>query len=202
MSSLTDFHAMKRIAFLSWLLLSTGFWASAQSRLSAGLLLSPFSSYAGKPRDVDASFRYSTGVSLGVQAQFDMTKKWSLASGLWYETASVKAGDGIFSAAYRTNQHNIAIPILLNFRPADRKVSPYFSAGTLVVTKPGERVIKAKMLLAAGISYRVNPRFTIQVQPALALGSASKVDRAVYPANRQLSLQTQILYHFSTRTTE
>lgn len=193
---------MKRTALLSWLLLSTGFLAKAQSRFSGGVLLSPFSSYAGEPRDYEAPSRYSTGISLGVQAQYDFTEKWSLASGLWYETASVKAGDGIFSNAYRIPQRTIAIPILLNFRPAKRKVSPYFSGGTVLVTKQEERGLTAKALLAAGLSYRINPLLMLNVQPALTLGANSKSDRLVYPTNRQLSMQAQVLYHFSSRKTE
>lgn len=193
---------MKPAFLLTFLLLSLGYLAEAQSRLSAGVLLAPFSSYAGDPRDVDAHFRYSTGISLGVQTHFNFTKKWSLASGFWYETSSVKTGEGVFSAAYRTPQHNIAIPVLLNFRPTDRTVSPYLSAGTLLGSKQGERGLYARPLFAAGLSYRINPRLTLDLQPALTLGANSKMDRMSYPTNRQLSMQAQLLYHFSTRTTE
>lgn len=193
---------MKRIVLLFGILLSMGFLANAQSRFSGGVLLAPFSTYAGEPRDYEAPFRYSTGISLGVQAQYDFTERWSLASGLWYETASVKMGNGVFGNAYRIPQHNITIPLLLNFRLTERKVSPYFSGGTLLVSKPEERGLMAKALLLAGLSYQINSHFTLTVQPALALGANSKSDRLVYPSNRQLSLQAQILYHFSSRKSE
>jgi len=193
---------MKRILIIGGILLGGYLPVRSQPRVSVGPLLALFSSYAGEPRDFEASFRYSTGISVGLQAQYDFSKKWALASGLWYETASVKAGDGILSATYRTNQHNIAIPLLLNFRPADRLVSPYFSAGTLLVTKQEERGLTAKALFAAGLSYQINPQLTLHVQPALTLGANSKPDRAIYPSNRQLSLQAQLLYHFSSHTHE
>ena len=193
---------MKHPLLLALLLLVSGSWAQAQSRFSAGVLLAPFSSYAGDPRDYEASFRYSTGIALGVQAQFDLTTQWSLASGLWYETASVKSGAGIWGPAYRIPQRTIAIPMLLNFRPSERTISPYLSAGTLLVSNPEGRGLAAKALLAAGLSYRINPHLTLQVQPALTLGSNHRGDRGIYPANRQVSLQTQLLYHFSPRKTE
>ncbi|MPR37023.1 hypothetical protein [Salmonirosea aquatica] len=193
---------MKRILILAGVLVGGCLPVQSQPTVSMGPLLAPFSSYAGEPRQPDASFRYSTGIALGLQAQIDFTKKWSITSGFWYETASVKAGDGIFSSAYRINQRNIAIPLLLNFRPADRKVSPYFSGGTLLVSKREEQGLIARLLLAAGLSYRINTHLTFNVQPALTLGAPSKLDRTLYPSNRQLSLQAQLLYQFSTRTDE
>lgn len=202
LSHLTDCHAMKRIVLLFGILLFMSFWAKAQSRFSGGILLAPFSSYAGEPRDYEAPSRYSIGISLGLQAQYDFTERWSLASGLWYETASVKMGNGVFGNAYRIPQHNITIPLLLNFRPTERKVSPYFSGGTLLVSRQEERGLTAKALLSAGLSYQINPLFTLNVQPALTLGANSKSDRVVYPSNRQLSLQAQILYHFLSRKAE
>lgn len=193
---------MKRFLCILGILIGGYLPVRSQPNVSVGPILAPFSSYAGEPRDFEASFRYGTGISMGVQAQVDLSQKWSLASGFWYETASVKAGDGLFSGASRTKQRHVAIPLLLNFRPANRTVSPYFSAGTLLVAQQGQRMPTARALFAAGLSYRVAPRLSVNVQPALTLGANSETDRVFYPRNRQLSLQTQLLYRFSTRTHE
>lgn len=191
---------MKPLILLLWLAVILNLSAIAQPGFSTGAIVVPFSSYAGNPHNFESPYRYSTGVALGVVAQFDFTTKWSLASGVWYESASVKAGDGIFSAAYRSKQNRIVIPFLLNFRSSERKVSPYFSAGTLLVTKGNERGLAAKPLLAAGLSYRVVPHFTLNLQPSFTLGANSKADRSYYPTNRQLSFQAQLLYHLMTKT--
>jgi hypothetical protein len=172
---------MKRFLSIMLILAARNLPVFSQPNISLGPLLAPFSTYAGEPRDYEASFRYGTGVSMGVQAQVDLSQKWSLASGFWYETASVKSGNKIFSGASRTNQRNVAIPLLLNFRPAVRMVSPYFSAGTLLVAQQGQRMPTARALFAAGLSYRVAPRLSVNIQPALTFGANSKFDRDFYP---------------------
>jgi len=95
---------MKRIFGILVILAARSLPVLSQPNVSVGPLLAPFSTYAGEPRDYEASFRYGTGISMGVQAQVGLSQKWSLASGLWYETASVKSGDGVFSGASRTHE--------------------------------------------------------------------------------------------------
>ena len=174
--------------------------AQAQSKFSGGFFLSPFSSYSGSPLNIESPSRYATGALFGAAFQYSVSSKWSLASGVLYESARVKFNpDGLFSASYIIRRRNVALPLLVNFQPSSKKVSPYLSAGVLFSPSNNEWGVATRMLLAAGLSYRAGSRWLVIAQPAFTLGASSKADRAFFPTNRQLSFQTQLLYRFGAK---
>jgi hypothetical protein len=171
----------------------TGGTVRAQSRFSIAPLVAPFSSYA-ESRKEPMQFKYSTGLSLGAMAHYHFSPSWSLATGFWYQWANAKQQRGEFPAFSRDKEQYYEVPLLLNYRPTAKKVSPYFSAGILLSKRPGfYRSLVPKLQLGAGVSYQLNQRLALVVQPTLVLGS-DKYSRD-YPPNRLLSLQTQLVYH-------
>lgn len=189
---------MKILTLFLGLAIGCGIAANAQSRLAAGLTFAPYSSYNGKSLDIDVPFRYSVGVAVGAQAQFNLTSKWSLSSGLWYERASVKTGTDFYGTASVTSQRYLTIPLWLNFRLNERKVAPYFTAGLLMTKIMAERGLTTRPHLAAGLSYRMIPELTLNLQPAFTIGANSKSESLLTSTNRQLSLQAQLLYNFGS----
>ncbi|WP_247235976.1 outer membrane beta-barrel protein [Telluribacter sp. SYSU D00476] len=181
------------------LLFFTGFFfnsAWAQSRFSVAPVVAPFSSYAEARLKEPHRFQYSTGLSLGATAHYHFSPVWSLATGLWYQWAYVNGQTGTNFELFRIKEQYLEFPLLLNYRPTARKVSPYFSAGMLLSKQPGYyRSLVSKVQLGAGVSYQLNQRLAVVVQPTLVLGS-DKYARH-YPPKRLLSLQTQLVYHLA-----
>ncbi|WP_373511391.1 outer membrane beta-barrel protein [Persicitalea sp.] len=191
---------MTRYLAIICLLLMMSLEAEAQSKFSGGLFLSPFSSYAGEPLDIEASSRYSTGALLGMALHYNLSPNWSLSSGILYESARVRYGlNGVCEDSYIVRKNNATVPLLINFRSTSKKVSPYLSAGMLVSTNKNERA-SIRAILGAGLSYQVDSRWSIVAQPAFTLGANSKTDGVLFPKNRQLSIQTQLLYRFSGKS--
>lgn len=83
------------------------------------------------------------GYMAGVTALYTYAPGWSLAAGLWYSQVSLRqvrpvaAGYGTTAVRGRT----VRLPLLLNYQPSTRRLSPYFSMGLLLDFPMTSRVV-------------------------------------------------------------
>ena len=212
---------------LCLLLLSIAF-VSAQHRFSVALTASPAYGHTSARLNyllptgtgqlepaVFSSDISSVGYTLGAMAHYAFTPSLSVSTGFWYNRLGT---NGIFPFApgpipARIIHRAIQVPLLLNYRSSQRRLSPYFSAGLLVdVRRPtifrpesgsgqsDARVLAGKQddfrpVLGAGISYRINQHVSLLVQPLLIWQFRPNKDYAHF-VSYQINAQTQLVYTF------
>jgi hypothetical protein len=121
------------------------------------------------------------------------------------------AGEGMNNMRQRA----IRIPLLLNFRSSDKRLSPYFSFGWLVdlpltarvlVDRPDQGIQRLRLLTdkgpvfhvvaGAGVHYKLTPRYGLIVQPTASYNLGSFGGYASHNDSYALGLQTQLVYSF------
>lgn len=161
---------------------------------------------------------HSVGYSFGLMGRYDFSEKWSVSTGLWATnslTSTIDASEnGSPSTLTYTNRHPLTfvykIPLLINYRPLTTRLSPYLSAGasgdirskSYVILGNGEEIpvsfgkaMVVTPLLGLGGSYRFNDRLSLIVQPTIQYDVQSRPSYEYFHIY-QLSLQTQLMYHF------
>jgi len=206
-------------------------WVFAQDKLSVSATFSPAFTHTAynqfylfpdsDGQVVDPVFldggKGSFGYSAGVTVYYTYTSGWSVATGLWYHYQAIKTDRLALAGAGTTSVHNrgLRIPILLNYRSSDNKLSPYYSFGPLIDFPLSARVIANRegestqhlrlaaesgpifsVLLGAGGVYQINSKIALTVQPTFTyhlgrLGGARTNFRTY-----ELGLQTQLIYTF------
>ncbi|TLV00412.1 outer membrane beta-barrel protein [Dyadobacter luticola] len=144
------------------------------------------------------------GFWVGLNGRYFFSEKWSASTGLWfgYSTDKGKASSG--------RSHNFSIPVLANFQPSMRKVSPYFSAGALwnfnttshvnipdigtVTFKSGKNnTSRVSPTIGVGAIYHAAPHLALIAQPTFSYAiPPSGIDSHVY----QVGLNVQVMYSF------
>lgn len=174
--------------------------AFAQSRFSVGITAAPvlnhnrtnvtFKVPTGTGQLMDTTFAYRSsigGFSVGLSVQYAFTSRWSLSTGVWltqlrttqpFPFTSGNVPARLISSSYQ-------IPLLLNYRLANRRLSPYVTVGALgyfggkTTYKPVEgsgfqktsvkfgQALNVQAVVGAGVAYQLKPRWSLTVQPLL-----------------------------------
>ena len=219
---------MKTIyCLVAGLLLTSTTLVSAQSRFSVGLTAAPVFNHSSftvaDPSGQLTGFDFRSdvgGAMLGLSAQYAFTPQWSLSSGVWFQqlrsTGVFPFATGIVSSRIISSVYQV--PLLLNFRPTNRRLSPFFSVGTLgtfgssTLYKPADgsglsnsrvrfsQPFKVNVaIVGAGVAYRLTPHWSLTAQPLLIWrfkpqsGNFIHYERFV---SYQINGQAQLLYSF------
>ncbi|WP_420151061.1 outer membrane beta-barrel protein [Spirosoma sp.] len=210
------------------LLLLVNAFASAQTRFSVAITASP--AYAhfntslnllvpdgnGQIQPINLSNKSSSaGFLTGFMMHYAFTPRWSVSSGLWYNRLGA---DGInpfvpgnFPA--RIISQNLQIPLLVNLRLNSRRLSPYFSLGSLAnfpqstlyrsETNAGTDKTSIRFntpadfraVVGAGVSYQLAQHWSLLFQPQLVWHFQPKGDYERFIAY-QLNGHFQLMYSF------
>jgi hypothetical protein len=161
--------------------------------------------------------RGTAGYSAGATVHYNWVPAWSVSGGIWYaqhttqQERMIAAGEGMNNIRQRA----IRIPVLLNFRSSDKRLSPYFSFGWLfdfpftaqvLVDRPDQgtqrlRLLTEKgpvfhVLAGAGVHYKLTPRYGLIVQPTASYNLGSFGGYGSHNDAYAFSLQTQLVYSF------
>lgn len=214
---------MKTRAFqtVSLVLLATAF-ASAQGRFSVSVTAVPTYAYSDSrvnfiiPNNngqlTTQTFAANTaafGFKVGVMTQYALSPSWSVSAGLWY---SRLGWNSIFPFSpgdipARTIQKDWQVPLLINYRSSQQRLSPYFSLGALA-NFPGHTLYRAegnvtkisfvnpvdfRPVLGAGVAYKLGQRLFFIAQPQFIWRFKPKGDYEHF-VTYQLQAQFQLLY--------
>lgn len=142
------------------------------------------------------------GYWVGLNGRYSFSKKWSASTGLWFSQSRLKNSNS------SSRSHHFAIPVMVNFQPSERKLSPYFSAGALwnfastshatikdignVVFKSGKGDISRLLpTVGAGVIYHFAPHFSLIGQPTFGYEIPhSGIDSHAY----QLGFNMQLMF--------
>lgn len=204
----------------------------AQRRFSAAITAAPVLSHSharqtvflpdpanpgGPPIENTFDVRSTVGgYKAGVSVQYNLTPAWSVATGLWrYQTSTT----GLFPfAPGQVSTRIIAsawqVPLVVNYRPTTRRLSPYFSVGVVgtsrrpTVYKPaegsgfsetrvlfGKKAVSFQALVGAGVAYRLNSHVSLTLQPQLIWQFRPSGNYQQY-TSYQINGQTQLVYSF------
>ncbi|UFH52299.1 outer membrane beta-barrel protein [Spirosoma sp. KNUC1025] len=210
------------------LLLISGAFATAQSRFSVSAMLAPAYSHnhtrlnllipdgMGQTTNVQVSSNTSSvGYLAGAMFQYGFSDQWSISAGFWYNRVGT---DGTFPftlnpVPVRIINQDLQIPVLLNYRLTTKRLSPYFSVGSLAnfrqktiyrdESNTGEgnaRVlfkdpVNYRAVVGVGVSYRVNQQWTLLFQPQLVWRFRPEGDFEAFTVY-QLNGSFQLMYTF------
>lgn len=210
------------------LLLTTATLASAQSRFALSLTGGPVINHASTKLtfllpDQNGQLIPNTfenrattyGHVLGLSAHYSFTPNWSMSTGFWYNRLSTNGTNPFTSTSSPTRiiGQAVQVPLFVNYRPGRKRLSPYFSAGTLAnvpqstiyrdQSNSGQSDLKItfnktvtfQAAVGAGVAYTVNNHLSLTAQPMLIwrFKPAGNYERYVaYQVNGQL----QLMYSF------
>ncbi|NEU70232.1 PorT family protein [Spirosoma agri] len=216
-----------KITFLSILIIS---WllplgVKAQGRITYALTFSPTWHHRDitiKPSALqnpsNPAVGSHQGYSIGLTTNYAFTAKWSISAGLLFNNSSGSFYLGP-AESYSEKFRRFQLPLLVNYIPSTRRLSPYISAGLLLdyayyvkrMTVQGARpgfvyeeniklddlsAIKPYVMLGLGVKYQVMPKLTIIVQPVAAYSVQKVSDHVSSDHEYQLGIQTQIKFSF------
>ena len=163
-----------------------------------------------------AGMTNATGYSAGLTVCYAYAPGWSATAGIWYGQTTLQqarpvAGDGTTAIRSRA----VRLPLLLNYQPLTRRLSPYFSLGLVldfpltsrvVVTRPGLPTQRLRLrtdagpvfkpMLGAGGRYRLNDRFALIVQPVWVYTVGRFGGGQTTNSSYEVSVLTQVTYQF------
>lgn len=154
------------------------------------------------------------GYWIGLSGRYSFSSRWSASAGLWLSHSwqnqpriTTNPSVQVFTGSSRS--HNFLIPVMINFRSSDKKLSPYFSAGALwnfnttshldtsdgktVTFKSSSKKSRVAPIVGAGIVYDFAAHWSLIAQPTFSYtipesGTNYKSYRAGFNA--------QIMYRF------
>lgn len=216
-----------RYLLLLGLFVSTATPLIAQNRFSVGITAAPVLSHShsnvrltvpdqtGQPATARLDLRSSIGgFTAGVSVQYNFSPRWSLSTGLWFNQLRTTQPSP-FTPATRTRviSSGYQIPLLVNYRLSDRRLSPVVSAGALGYLRNNTRYkpldggrdfrvkfgnsLNVQAIVGAGASYQLTPRWSLLVQPQLIWQFRPKGDDIIgYDryVSYQLQGQVQLAY--------
>ncbi|WP_338876415.1 PorT family protein [Spirosoma sp. SC4-14] len=159
----------------------------------------------------------SFGYSAGVTVYYTYAPGWSVATGLWYQYQVIKTDRLALAGVGQTSLRNrsFRIPILLNYRSSERKISPYYSFGPLIDFPASSRVIAHRegestqhlrlssesgpifsLLLGAGALYQLNTHVALTAQPTFTYHLGRFGGAHTNFRTYELGLLTQLIYTF------
>jgi hypothetical protein len=224
------------IALISGLLLVSATLVSAQHRFGLSITAAPTYAYANSTQTIYlpavyvpsapagstdpvpvewSSKNHAWGYVVGGMLHYRFSSNWSASTGLWYSHSRT---NGITPLPYtttptQTHSYGLQAPLLINYRPGDRRLSPYFSVGGLAnfrqrtsaqydfgsgltdVTFRSGKAVTYRPVLGAGIAYRLNPHLSLIAQPLLIWNVKPNGNYTHY-TSYQVNGQTQLVYSF------
>ncbi|WP_018622344.1 outer membrane beta-barrel protein [Spirosoma luteum] len=157
----------------------------------------------------------SFGYAAGVMGHYRFTPSWSVSTGVWYNRLGYEGpfpfAPGPISA--RIISQTTQVPLLVNYRSRQQRLSPYFSVGVLTSLRrstlyrpdsnSGQTEAKVvfsrsddyRPVVGAGIAYRVSTHVSLLVQPMLIWQFRPANDYDHFVAY-QLNALTQLVYSF------
>ena len=160
-------------------------------------------SYNGATTPILAS-GHSIISSLGLTARYHFTPQWHVSVGaLYYRDAnhnrSLAGPYGDFAPFISKGWQ---LPLLVNYRLTDRRLSPYFSTGALFSrsnTFTG-RPITTDGVVGVGLVYRLDEGLSLLLQPSASYSFYRPAGDAVYTliqySSYSLGIQTQLIWRF------
>ncbi len=163
-----------------------------------------------------ASRSTGRGYTIGLLGRYALQPKWSVSTGIWmsYNQTDVPTFETSMPVDHspfgRTRSRHYQVPIMVNFQSSARRLSPYFSVGTLFSFRSptylnignGQEIrletdkhrVTIVPTVGVGAIYRMSNHLSLSVQPTfnyyLPQGTYSS-----YFSGRA-SLQTQLFYTF------
>ncbi len=142
--------------------------------------------------------------SAGLTARYHFTSNWDVSVGLLYNWNSSRLTSP--PHPYGENRpfptEAIQVPVSVNYRLTDRRLSPYFSAGALFVKSKTftEAPIKTNGIVGIGFDYRFHSGLSLLVQPTVSYLFYKPANDAFFEFTKyssySLGLQTQLIWHF------
>ena len=160
-------------------------------------------SYNGLTTPIFAS-GYSIVSSFGLTARYHFTPQWDVSVGaLYYRDANhIKSPQGPYGDFVPLISKGWQLPLLVNYRLTQRRLSPYFSTGAIFArsnTFTG-RPITTDGVVGIGFSYRLDAGLSMLVQPIASYSFYRPANDAVYNytqySSYSLGLQTQLIWSF------
>ncbi|MEZ0486080.1 outer membrane beta-barrel protein [Fibrella aquatica] len=173
------------------------YWFNATKTSYQVDVLNPNGSRTLIPADIR-----STVSSVGLTARYHVTPKWDVSVGaLYYRNAARIANwQGPYGEPTPFTSEGWQVPVLVNYRLTDRRLSPYFSAGVVFAKSKTFTAdhLWTEGVVGAGVDYRFNSRLSLLIQPT---ASYSFYKPAVNPASQTLNYkaysvgaQTQLIW--------
>ena len=159
--------------------------------------------------------RNTMGYVAGIGALYTYAPGWSVSAGLWYSQTIMRqarlasAGEGTTTIRSRT----LRIPLVLNYQPLAKRLSPYFSLGLLLDFPFNSRVIVERAgldtqrlqlatdsgpifhpMVGAGGRYQFNRRCALIVQPTWAYNLGRFGGAQTYTSSYEVSILAQLTY--------
>jgi hypothetical protein len=175
------------------------FFGHTKSRIEAML---PDPNGSGTPTlQVLRSESSPKGYWIGLGGRYSFSQRWSASTGLWFRNSVLKMSTG------NSRSHQFSIPLMANFQPSERKLSPYFSAGALwnfgttsrmkipdvgtVVFKSDRNTGRISPTVGAGVIYHFAQRLSLIAQPTFSYAiPPSGFDMKAY----QMGLHVQLMF--------
>lgn len=184
----------------------------AQSRFSLApaywFNYNPYSSqatytYNGSTTQILAS-GYSLVSSVGLMARYRFAAQWDVSIGaLYYRDANHNKNlPGPYGDFAPFISKGWQLPLLVNYRLTDRRLSPYVSTGAIFARSNTftERPITTDGVVGVGLNYRLDAGSSVLVQPTASYSFYRPASDAVYTlthySSYSLGLQTQLIWSF------
>ncbi len=159
--------------------------------------------YNGSTSQILAS-GYSIISSFGLTAHYQFATQWDVSVGALYyrDTNYNKSPKGPYGNFGPFTSKGWQLPLLVNYRLTDRRLSPYFSIGGIFASSNTftERPITTDGVVGVGLSYRLNAGLSLLVQPTASYGFYRPANDAYYTLTQyssySLGLQTQLVWSF------
>ena len=211
------------------LLLAIPFISVAQSGWSVTVQVTPLAEQTNYPRRVFfpnsngqivepiylSGSRWATGVQGGVTAQYSFAPGWSVTAGAGYRQFSTQQARLGNDGTTTINSRAIRVPVLLNFQSSKKRLSPYFTVGTLLdfplssrvtvrrndqpvqqLTLDTERGPVFYLMAGAGGRCRFSDRYALVIQPVLNYKVGRFGDGRSHNPAVEVGVQTQLSYSF------
>ena len=142
--------------------------------------------------------------SVGLTARYQFTPQWDVSAGALYyrHTNYPKSPLSPYGEPTPFISKGWQIPVLVNYRLNDHRLSPYFSAGA---TLTRSRTFTARPLttdgvVGVGVHYRIDTGLSLLVQPTASYSFYRPASDAFYSYTKYLSyalgVQTQLIWRF------
>jgi hypothetical protein len=147
------------------------------------------------------------GSSAGLTTHYAISPQWDVSVGI----------HGVFlasTALYHYNQTNhtfaiqgthsyVQLPVLINYRLSQKRLTPYFSGGALFsnrAMRANSVGINTSVQAGIGIDYQLSPKLSLLIQPTGSYLLTRPKDNATSEYNPYhsyiVSLQTQLMWRF------
>ncbi len=154
--------------------------------------------YDGTVRSFDG---HSVASSTGLNLRYHFTSRWDLSVGLLYNRTTAQLKDPLSNDIKLTTNY-LQVPVLINFRSSVKRLSPYFSVGTILEKSAlanNDRV-KPSAVIAVGVDYRINKNIDWLIQPTGSYLFYKPDSGWLYQFkdynSYRIGIQTQLMFHF------